>query len=298
MTKINYKKYLDPKFITKLKSIDLRAKLVVEGFLEGLHRSPYKGSSIEFSEYRPYIPGDDPRRIDWKVYARRDRFYVKEYQEETNLKAYILLDCSGSMNYGTPITKFEYASILAASLCFILIKQKDSVGLACFDTDIKEYIPPKSSTSHLKLLLTTLETTSPSGKTEISKALHKLAETIKKRGLVIVISDLLDSPEKILKSLKHIRHRKHEVIVFQILNPDELNFPFHGSIEVKDIETGKKLFVEAEIIKKDYIKGIKEFTEFIHSGCAEHNIDHNLLVTDTSLERALMKYLEKRRRMR
>ncbi len=295
---IDYKKYLDPKFVAKLKSIDLKAKLVVEGFLEGLHKSPYKGSSVEFSDYRPYIPGDDPKRIDWKVYARKDRFYIKEYQEETNLRAYILLDCSGSMGYSSfEITKFEYASILSASLSFLLIKQKDSVGLGLFDRRIKKYIPPATSMHHLRSLLQIMDRVSPQGKTGVSSALHALAETIKKRGLVILISDLLDIPTDILSALRHIKHRKHEVIVFHILDPLELEFSFRGSLEMVDIETGKKVIVEAEKIRRDYIKGIKDFVKKIKAGCAEHEIDYNLIRTDMSLENALMRYLEKRRRM-
>jgi len=220
----SYQKYLIPEVLAKLKQIDLKAKLVVEGFLTGLHRSPYKGFSQEFAEYRVYMPGDEPKRIDWKVYAKTDRFFIREYEEETNLKAYILLDASGSMGYtSNKVTKLEYASYLAASLAYLLIKQRDSVGLITFTSKLDDYVPPRSSPSHLPVLLKKIDKIKPGGDTNLANTFHQLAEKIKRRGLVIILSDLFDDKDRVLSALRHFRHKKHEVLVFNILDKNLIN---------------------------------------------------------------------------
>lgn len=290
---------LKPETLARLRGLDLKARLVVEGFLEGLHRSPYKGFSVEFSEYRPYIPGDEPRRIDWKVFAKRDRFYVREYQEETNLRAMLLVDASGSMAYSSgQLSKFDYATTLAAALAYLLIKQKDAVGLATFDTRIKEYVPPRSSRKHLEMLFAKLETLQTGGETDLSASLHGIAERTKKRGLVLIFSDLFDDPDRVLLALRHFRHRKHEVILFHILDPMEETFEFTTPLRLVDIETHKEASLDPRLVRSEYRKALNNYRLRLRSTCAEHHIDYNPIRTDQSLDYALFRYLEKRRKLR
>lgn len=287
-----------PEVITKLKRIDLKARLVVEGFLTGLHRSPFKGFSCEFAEYRVYMPGDEPKRIDWKIYAKTDRFYVREYQEETNLKAYILLDASNSMSYTSDkITKIEYSSCLAASLAYLLIKQRDSVGLLTFTTKIDNYIPPRSTPSHLSVLFAVLDKLKTGGETDLANCFHQLAERIKRRGLVIIISDLFDDKEKIITALRHFRHKKHEVLVFHILDKNEINFAFNQPLILKDLETAKEITLDPRVIRKQYQKQIAEHFADFKSSCRRHLIDYHLITTDMPLDFALLSYLQKRKRL-
>ncbi|MEE2618973.1 MAG: DUF58 domain-containing protein, partial [Candidatus Poribacteria bacterium] len=223
MAKTSYN-YLDPVALSRLGNMELVARLVVEGFITGLHKSPYQGFSIEFSEHRQYMPGDEVKHIDWKVYGKSDRYYVKKFEEETNLRAYIVLDASGSMNYkfsDQRLTKFQYGCYLAASLAYLMLKQRDSVSLTIFDQEIRNYIPPRSRASHLRAIISALEEAEPSGDTGISEILHSLAKRIIRRGLVILISDLLDQPTEILTALKHFRHRKHEIIVLHLIDEAE-----------------------------------------------------------------------------
>jgi uncharacterized protein (DUF58 family) len=293
----SYQQYLKPEVLAKLKQIDLKARLVVEGFLAGLHRSPYKGFSQEFAEYRSYLPGDEIKRIDWKLYAKTDRFYIKEYEEETNLKAYILIDASGSMQYASGrVSKLGYASYLAASLAYLLIKQRDSVGLVTFTSSLDRYIPPRSNPAHLKVLLHTIDTLKAGGDTNLANTFHKLAEKIKRRGLVIILSDLFDNKENVLSALRHFRHRKHEVLVFQILDKNELDFSFSQPLILKDLETKKEITLDPRVIRKQYQKTITEYFVDFKVRCREHMIDYNPITSDTPLDRALFEYLQKRSR--
>jgi len=293
-----HQRFLKPEVIAKLKRIDLKARLVVEGFLTGLHKSPFKGFSVEFAEYRSYMPGDELKRVDWKVYAKTDRYYIREYEEETNLKAYLLLDCSGSMAYASNgMSKLEYASYLAASLSYLLLKQKDSVGLVTFSDKLQNYIPPRQSPAHLQVLLHTIDRLKPGGLTDVSQTFHMLAERIKRRGLVIVISDLLDDKDKVLAALRHFRHRKHEVIVFQILDPNERDFQFKGPLVFKDLETQREITLDPRAIRKDYQFSFTEFFEDFRRRCGESMIDFHPITSDTPFDRALFAYLEKRSRL-
>ncbi|MCC6476147.1 DUF58 domain-containing protein [bacterium] len=279
--------------------MQLRARMVVEGFMVGLHKSPYHGFSVEFAEHRPYMSGDPLRNLDWKVYAKTDRLYVKQYEEETNLKSYILLDVSNSMNYtsGT-ITKFQYASYLAAALSFLMIQQRDAVGLAAYDTELRTYLPPRSVHSYLNVLLSQLEKLTPSSQTDIGKNLHRVAERISRRGLIIVLSDLLDEPENIISGLKHFRHNGHEVLVMQILDPREVDFAFSGDVRFKDLEGDEQVPTQPWHIRKEYQRLVGEFVERIRRACQEAQIDHTLLKTDTSYDQALISYLTKRATIR
>jgi uncharacterized protein (DUF58 family) len=277
--------------------LDIKARLVVEGFLSGLHTSPFKGFSQEFADHRQYIPGDEVKSIDWKVFGRSDRFYIKEYQEETNLRAYILLDKSGSMGYGRKISKLEYAKYLAASLSYMLFKQKDSVGIATFDTRIREIIPPSARRTNFMMILKMIADAAPAGETNMSSVFYQLAQKIRRRGLVIVLSDLIDDPSDLIKSLRSFRHRKHEVLVFQILDRDERNFPFSESAIFTDLENGSEQIVSPGLIRDRYRARFGEFIEYYRKHLLECRIDHSVLYTDTPYDKALFAYLQKRARL-
>ncbi len=297
----NKRKYLDPAAVSRLAGMELVARLVVEGFISGMHKSPYQGFSVEFVEHRQYMPGDEIRYIDWKVYGKRDRYYIKKFEEETNLKSYILLDTSGSMAFkesgsSEKITKLEYASYLAASLAYLMLKQRDSVGMVVFDDQLRSYIPPRQGPTHLHALMFQLEDASPGGDTDISTTFHELAQRIVRRGLIIIISDLMDDPEKVLRSLKHFRHKKHEVIVFHVLDPAELTFPFSGPILFRDLETQEQLSVEAELLRDEYVQQMSDFVSTYKNGCNANSIDYVQMDTSVPFDYALSLYLSMRKR--
>lgn len=278
--------------------MSLRARLVVEGFITGLHKSPYHGFSVEFSEHRPYMAGDEIKNVDWKIYGRTDRFYIKQFEEETNLKSYILLDASASMGYTSGgVTKLEYGSYLAAALTYLMLKQRDAVGLTIFDERIRVHIPPRSKFSYLEVLLEMLENLSPGNQTDLSITFHELAERIKRRGLIIVISDLFDNMDKVINGLKHFRHKKHEVIVFHILDPAEVEFSFDRYTTFIDVETGERLTTEPWHLKRNYLEKIAEFINYYKVHCREHRIDYTLIKSSESLDTALTGYLNRRRRI-
>ena len=284
--------------ISKLENLHIKAKKVVEGFIVGLHKSPYHGFSVEFSDHRAYGLGDEVRHIDWKLWAKTDRFFVKRYEEETNLKAHILIDQSRSMSYGSNnISKLEYAKILAASLSYMLIKNQDAVGLYMFDSKIKKIIPPKSTKGHLSTLLKEMEKIKPGIKTNISKAIHKCAEKTHKKGLVILISDLMDDQEKILTGLKHLLYKGHEIIVFHILDDKEINFDFKDRIKFKDLESNKTIIADTRQLQKDYQKKISEFIDFYKQNCFNKKIDYVNLITNQPLDMALSEYIIKRKKL-
>ena len=291
------KKYLNPEVLARLSRLDIKARLVVEGFLSGLHASPFKGFSQEFADYRQYMPGDELKRIDWKVFGRSDRFYIKEYQEETNLRAYILLDKSGSMGYGKRISKLEYAKYLGASLAYMLFKQKDNVGIATFDTQIREIIPPSARRTNFMKILRTIADASPGGETSVSEVLYQLAQKIKRRGLVIMLSDMFDDPADVVKSLRSFRYRKHEILVFQIIDNDERRFPFSESAIFTDLEDGSELIVSPGQIRDRYCVRFERFLGFYRQHLLESHIDHSVLYTDTPYDKALFSYLQKRARL-
>lgn len=292
------RKYLDPEVLARISRLDLKARLVVEGFLSGLHSSPFKGFSQEFADYRQYMPGDELKRADWKVYGRSDRFYIKEYQEETNLRAYVLLDKSGSMGYGKETSKLEYAKYLGASLAYLLHRQKDSVGIATFDHRIDEIIPPSARRAKFMLILRAIEKARPGGETNLNEVLSELAQKMRRRGLVIVLSDMLDDPDGVLRALRSFRYRKHEIIVFQILDPDEVEFPFNESAVFTDLEDGREMIVTPGLVRRRYQERFKEFLDFCHRSLLESRIDHTVLYTNTPYDKALIAYLQKRARLK
>ncbi len=298
MAEESYRRFLDPVVVSKLATMELRARLVVEGFVTGLHRSPYKGFSVEFAEHRQYMPGDPLKHIDWKVYGKTDRLYIKEYEEETNLRGHVLLDASASMAYTSGgISKLEYGRYLAAALIYLMLKQQDSVGLLVFDEAVREFIPPRSNPRQLHLLLSELDRAGPSSETDIGLVLHELARRIKRRGLVILISDLLDDPQDVLPGLKHFRHLKHEVIVFHVLDPRETEFGFDADATFRDMETGELMTTEPFSIRRDYVEAVDRWMTHLRRECGESRIDYVPIQTSTPYDRALFSYLEKRKRL-
>jgi uncharacterized protein (DUF58 family) len=288
---------LKPEVLEKIRTLNLRAKIIVKGFLTGLHESPYHGFSLEFKQHRPYYQGDPLNKINWKLYARTERFYLKKYQAETNLSSFLLLDKSNSMKFGERISKFHYARTLAASLSYLLLKQNDSVGLVLFDSEIKSFIPARSQTNHLKYLLRAMSKDKPSGKTSISNALFQLFPLVKKRSLFILFSDLLDEPEKVIKNINVMKAKKHEVIIFQILDRKERDFSFHGESMFKDMEDSKTIQVDPENLRGLYRDKFNRFLSSYKSGFAPRHIDYFQLTTDVPYDKALTEYLEKRKKL-
>jgi uncharacterized protein (DUF58 family) len=290
--------YLRPEVIRQVSRLDLRAKFIVEGFLAGLHASPYHGFSVEFSEHRKYVPGDDPKDIDWNIYAKTDKYYVKKFQAETNLTGYLVMDLSASMayTYRQELTKFDYAICLAAALGYLMIHQQDPVGLVTFDTQIRASLPPRSKRSQLGSILGILANLKPSGLTDVATCLHQLAAMIRHRSLVILFSDLLTEPEPVIQSLHHLRHGGNEVIVFHILDEAEVHFPFEGLVEFEDSEVHDKLTLDARGIRPDYLGALREYTGQLQEECFKANIDYVLLDTSVSFDKALIEYLLNRQK--
>jgi uncharacterized protein (DUF58 family) len=290
-------RFLDPAVIARLGTLELKARTIVEGFLSGLHRSPFKGFSVEFAEYRQYLPGDDLSSIDWKVYARSDRYYVKKFEEETNLDCHLLLDVSASMGYGSRgVTKMEYGSMLAASLAYLMNRQRDAVGLTAFDETIVSMLPPSARAGHLRSLLVTLDRLTLGHKTDVSKPLHLLADGIVRRGMVVVISDLLDEPERVVDGLRHFRFRGTEVIVFHLLDPDELTFPFERAARFRDMEIGDEVMAVPAVVRTDYLAELRRTVDAYRRDLSSAGIDYRLIDTSEPLEFALMSYLSSRAR--
>jgi uncharacterized protein (DUF58 family) len=290
--------YIKPEVLAKISNLELKAKLVVEGFITGLHKSPFHGFSVEFSQHRPYNPGDTLRYIDWKVYGRTDRFYIKQFEEETNLKAYLLLDISKSMTYGSgTINKLTYAKYLAATLAYLMLLQRDAVGLGIFDHSMRRYLPPRSVISYLQPVIRELDGLTVGEDTNVGAVLHKLADQIKRRGLIILISDLLDTKEEILAGIRHFRYNGHEVLVFQILDSSERHFNFKGDVIFEDLETGESLRTQPSYIKKEYQSRMEQFIHELQASCLQDRVDYHLIETSDSLEDALISYLTKRSRL-
>jgi uncharacterized protein (DUF58 family) len=289
--------YLKPDVIRTVARLDLRARFIVEGFLSGLHASPYHGFSVEFSEHRRYAQGDDPKDIDWLVFAKTDRFYIKKYQAETNITGYLVMDLSESMDYTyrQQLTKFEYSVCLAAALGYLMIHQQDPVGLITFDEKIRNSLPAKSKRAQLGNILALLANLKPKGPTEIAKNLRQITAMLKHRSLVMLFSDLLGDPEPIINSLHLLRHRGHDVILFHVLDEAEVNFPFDGMVDLKDPESGQNLIVDADGMRSDYLDAIKEHCETFRRECFKAGIDYVPINTSQPFDKALLEYLSQRK---
>jgi uncharacterized protein (DUF58 family) len=298
-TRQEYKKYLQPDVVARLANMELVARLVVEGFITGLHKSPYHGFSVEFAEHRQYMPGDEIKHLDWKIYGKTDRYYIKQFEEETNLKSYIILDASRSMSYSSEgrMSKLEYASYITAALAQLMVQQRDAVGFTIYDEKVRTYMPPHATKSYLKEILRHLENLEASNRTGTAESLHVIAERIKRRGLVIILSDLFDRPAEVMSALRHFRHKKNEVIVMQVLDPMERSFAFGRDAVFKDLETSEELTTQPFHIQKAYQEEMRRFLDTYKKDCRENNIDYILLDTSTPFDVALFEYLHKRQRI-
>ena len=291
--------FLTPSDLQRISNLQVFARQVVEGFTTGLHRSPHKGFSVEFKQHRQYVPGDEIRHIDWRVYGRSDRYYIREYEEETNLRATLIVDRSGSMEYGGgqpgQVSKFEYATKLAACLSYLMLQQSDGVGLVTFDTEIRRYIPPRSRVSHLRMILNELANGKPGGETELGKVFHDLVPKLHRRGLLIIVSDCFGEVSNFLKALAHFRHARHEIVVFQIWHPDELNFQFNGWTQFECMERdGVKHLIDPAILRQAYLANLEKFRTELTRGCRRHKVDLVPFTTDEPYAKALAAYLSRR----
>jgi uncharacterized protein (DUF58 family) len=288
----------DPRSLAKLRGLRLRARHIVEGYIAGQHRSPRHGLSIEFAEHREYSPGDDLRHLDWKVFGRTDKFYLKQYEDETNLLCHLVVDTSESMTYQSAdaaMSKAEYAQCLAASIAWLVLQQQDSVGLATFDSQVRALIRSSGNASQLQQILQVLEKSAPGPKTAAGPILHELAERLSKRGVIVVISDLLDDPASLLAGLRHCRHRRHDVVVLHVLDPAELDFPFKGPTKFNGLESLPDVFAEPEILRQAYLREFTAYQEKLAQGCQDHQIDYVLASTATPFDELLAKFLVSRR---
>lgn len=290
-------KLLDPQTLNKLKGLELKARMIVEGYVSGLHKSPYHGFSVEFAEHREYVQGDDLRYVDWKVFGKSDRIYLKQYDEETNFTCHLLVDSSESMAYRSdkvPFSKFEYAQHVAAALAYLIIHQQDAAGLATFDSSVGHILRPGSTPAQLRQLCHLLDETQPGGETSIGPILHDLAERIKRRGLVVILSDFFDDPATLLLGLKHFRHRRHDVVLLQIIDPAEQDFPFIDPTLFKGLEGLGDQHTEPRSLKAAYQREFEEFLREIRGGARDMRMDYVLLRTDQPLEVALHEFLSRR----
>ncbi len=293
-------KYLEPSALARVKNLAMVARGVVEGSISGLHASPYKGFSVEFADYREYTAGDDPRHLDYKMLARTDRLYIKQYEEETNMRVQILLDTSGSMAYRheAKITKYDYGSYLTAILAYLMTRQQDMVGLTTFDSEIRVNMPARTSPRHFNEMMRQLEGIRPGGETGLAETLHKLANRFKKRCLIVVISDLYGEPEDVIRALHHFHHRRNEVIVFHVFDKAEIEFPFRDTVAFQDLETGERIQVDPAYVRSVYKEQVEQFIETYRRECAESNIDYVMTDTSVPYDFMLSKYIAKRNNTR
>jgi uncharacterized protein (DUF58 family) len=289
-------KFLDPKLLASLANLEIKARTVVEGMVEGLHKSPYKGFNVEFSEYRQYVPGDPLKDIDWKVYGRTDKYYIKEHEEETNLSGYMAIDSSGSMSYkgAGAMNKLEYASTLAASLSYLMLKQHDSVGLITFAEGLRKIIRPRTGMAHLKAICNELEATKASDKTNIGDNLDLVGQSMKKRGIFILFSDLMDNADTVIKKLRHLRSRRHEVVLFHVLDRDEITFPFDDTTMFRDLEDESEIVTDAFSLRSEYLKRFRQLTDTFRSALRKSGIDYLIADTSMPLETNLRSFFTRR----
>lgn len=296
----NTRKYLDPLALAKVRSLELKARLIVEGYLSGMHKSPYHGFSVEFAEHREYVPGDDLKHLDWKVYGRTGRFFLKQYEEETNLACWLLVDASESMQYGSDgrgadgkplVAKYDYACMSVAALAYLILHQQDSVGLVTFDNQVRQFVRPSSQPSHLKQIVNTLNAGPGRERTSLAPIFHDLAERVPRRGIVMIFSDLFDDPADILHGLKHLRHKRHEVVIFHVLDRAELEFPFTEATLFRGLEELPELLTDPRSLRDGYLEQVTAFIDELKHGCRAQNIDYVPLPTDVAPGQALAAYL-------
>jgi uncharacterized protein (DUF58 family) len=289
------RRFLHPESIARISRLDLRAQQVVEGFISGMHKSPFFGHSVEFVQHREYVPGDDLRHLDWKVWSKTDRYYVKQYEEETNLRATMIVDVSESMHYGRgPLNKYAYSSTAAACLAYLLLRQQDAVGLMTFDEDVRQIVPARSQHGHLDAFVRALHVSRPRAKTDLERILRRVAETISSRGMIILISDLLADRGPLFRGLEMLRHRRHDVLVFHVMDDDELNFPFAGTTRFEGMEQMPQLVCDPRALRDGYLEALEEYLAEVRRGCTRQGIDYALVRTGDYLDAVLAKFLHHR----
>ncbi|MFN7627629.1 MAG: DUF58 domain-containing protein [Pirellula sp.] len=289
------KNYLHPEAIRRISSMELRARNIVEGFLSGMHRSPYFGQSVEFVQHRQYVPGDDLRHIDWKVWGRQDRLYIKQYEEDTNLRCTLLVDGSESMNYGRgPLNKFDYAATLAACLAYLTLRQQDSVGLTLFDQQIRTKLPWRSSRNHLQSIYRSLQQSKPTNKTDLTKVFREINDTYPKRSLMVLFTDFLGSEKESLQGLASLRKSGHDILVFHIMDDDELDFPFNDPTRFEGMETIDHLTCNPRALREGYLESLQRFLDRVRRACASAQIDYQLIRTSRNIDAALSAFLSAR----
>lgn len=293
----DYRKYLDPKVLAKISGLDLRARLMVEGFFSGMHHSPHRGLSVEFADYRAYTQGDDLRHIDWKVFAKTDKYYIKEYEQETNLNIMLVVDASESMSFRSDaagLSKYDYATTVAAAIAYLTLQQQDSVGLAVFDEQVRRFIKPSNNMQRWRTLVKGLSEETGGAKTSIEGVLHELAERLNRRSLVIILSDLFDDPQSILKGFQHLCYRHHELVVWNIWDHAELTFSFSGPTLFDGLEEGGKLLLDPKAVRDRYLSEVKRFLDQLRTGCGKRQIEYTVFDTSSPLDGALSSYLATR----
>ncbi|HEX3655770.1 MAG TPA: DUF58 domain-containing protein [Pirellulales bacterium] len=291
------RRFLHPEAIKRIARLDLRARYVVEGFLSGVHRSPYFGQSVEFLQHREYTRGDDLRRIDWKVWAKQDRYYLKQYEEDTNLRATLLVDVSASMRYGAgPLNKFEYGATVACSLAYLLLRQQDAVGCVSFDSAARVSVPQRSQRHHLEAIIQALEVSAPENKTDLGRILRHVAESYPRRGLLVLVSDLLVNRPELFKGLAMLRQRGFDIMLFHILDDDELDFPFSGATRFDGLEVPERLTCNPRALREGYLEALNKYLEEIRHGCARRAIDYAMLRTSQPLDAPLAAFVSSRQR--
>lgn len=289
------RKFLHPQAIKRISRLDLRARHVVEGFLSGMHRSPYFGQSVEFLQHREYVWGDDLRYVDWKVWAKQDRFYVKQFEEDTNLRCTLLIDVSGSMRYGNgAMNKYEYGCTIAVSLAYLLLQQQDAVGCVAFDEAVRMTVPLRTRRNHLDSIIQALDVSRPQNKTDMYQIFRHVTETYPRRGLIVVVSDLLADREGLFRGLKLLRSRGHDVLVFHVMDDDELDFPFNGPTRFEGMELPEFLRCNPRALREGYLTALGAYLEEVRRGCVRNGVDYALIRTSQPLDAALAAYLSNR----
>jgi len=294
---IDYRKYLDPTVLARISGLELRARMAVEGFFSGMHRSPHLGLSVEFADHRVYTQGDDLRHIDWKVFGKTDKYYIKEYEQEANLSLMLVVDASESMNYRSSdelLTKYDYAASLAAAMAYLTLQQQDSVGLAIFDEHLKEFLRPSNTAHHWRVLIQDLSRQTGRAKTSVGRVLDELAERLHQRMLVILISDLFDDPDSIIKGIRHLRFRHHEIIVWNLWDPAELRLPYRGPTMFEGLESAGRLLVDPRSLRQRYLAEVEHFRQLLRVSCGQMHVDFMSFDTSTALDVALSGYLATR----
>jgi uncharacterized protein (DUF58 family) len=293
------RRFLHPETIARISRLDLRARHVVEGFISGMHRSPFFGHSVEFVQHREYVAGDDIRHLDWKVWSKTDRFYIKQFEEETNLRCNFVIDVSESMHYGRgPLNKYNYGCTIAACLAYLVLRQQDSAGLITFDSAVRQIVPTRSQQTHLDALIKAMDISRPREKTDIEKILRRVAETVTSRGMIVVVSDLLIDRESLFRGLELLRHKRHDVLVFHVMDDDELGFPFVGTTRFEGMEELPILTCDPRALREGYLEALEEYLVEVRRGCARQGIDYALVRTSDYIDAVLSKFLHHRQALK